>query len=97
MPKIKGDVEFKDVSFEYDENSKVLSKVNFKVKKGETIGIIGGTGCGKSTLVNLIPRFYDVTSGEILINGVNVNITISLEVNIVRTEISIYSTINSIN
>ena len=68
------EVEFNNVSFKYaTSGADVLTDINFKVKKGETIGIIGGTGCGKSTLVNLIPRFYDVTSGEILINGVNVN------------------------
>ncbi|MCI5726970.1 MAG: ABC transporter ATP-binding protein/permease [Clostridium sp.] len=68
------EVEFNNVCFKYaTSGADVLTDINFKVKKGETIGIIGGTGCGKSTLVNLIPRFYDVTSGEILINGVNVN------------------------
>lgn len=68
------EVEFNNVCFKYaTSGADVLTGINFKVKKGETIGIIGGTGCGKSTLVNLIPRFYDVTSGEILINGVNVN------------------------
>jgi ATP-binding cassette subfamily B protein len=66
-------VEFKNVSFSYvssERNS--LEGVSFAVKRGETVGIIGGTGCGKSTLVNLIPRFYDVTGGEVLVGGVNV-------------------------
>lgn len=66
-------VEFKNVTFTYEgAKEPALSKVSFIVKRGQTIGIIGGTGCGKSTLINLIPRFYDVTEGEILVDGVNV-------------------------
>ncbi len=61
-------VEFQDVSFAY-QNADALKNISFQVKKGETIGIIGGTGSGKSTLVNLIPRFYEATSGKILIKG----------------------------
>ena len=68
-----GEVEFKNVSFKYPDASEyVLKDINFKVKKGETIAFIGATGCGKSTLVNLIPRFYDATEGEVLVDGVNV-------------------------
>ena len=69
-----GTVEFKDVSFSYPNSSGevVLDNINLKVKKGEKIGILGSTGCGKSTLVNLITRFYDVTNGEVLVNGINV-------------------------
>ena len=66
-------VEFKNVSLVYNSSKEqALTNINFIAKKGETIGIIGGTGSGKSSLVNLIPRFYDVFSGEVLINGVNV-------------------------
>lgn len=66
-------VEFKNVTFTYEgAKEPALSKISFTAKKGDTIGIIGGTGCGKSTLVNLIPRFYDATEGEILVDGVNV-------------------------
>lgn len=69
----KYDVEFKNVSFKYNEDSDyVLKNINFQVKEGEKIGIIGGTGAGKSTLVSLISRLYDATEGEILIGGVNV-------------------------
>lgn len=70
----KGSVEFRNVSFSYPESSgqNVLEKISFKVNEGETLGIIGATGSGKSTLVHLIPRFYDVTEGEILVDGVNV-------------------------
>ena len=68
-----GTVEFKNVSFKYpDAEEYVLENISFKAKKGETIAFIGSTGSGKSTLINLIPRFYDVTEGEILVDGVNV-------------------------
>ncbi|EJP6471983.1 ABC transporter ATP-binding protein [Clostridium botulinum] len=68
----KGHVEFKNVSFRYDGAKKdVLSNITFDAKPGETTAFIGSTGSGKSTLINLIPRFYDVTDGEILIDGVN--------------------------
>ena len=50
-----------------------MTDIDFSVNKGETIGIIGGTGSGKTSLINLIPRFYDVSSGEILLNGININ------------------------
>lgn len=71
--KKKGYVEFKNVSFRYpDADTEILSDINFTAKPGETTAIIGSTGSGKSTVVNLIPRFYDVTGGELLIDGVNV-------------------------
>ena len=69
----QGEIEFRNVSFSYPGSEKsVLSHVNFSIHKGETVAIMGATGCGKSTLVNLIPRFYDVTEGTVLIDGVNV-------------------------
>ena len=68
-----GTVEFKDVSFTYPGAEKpVLDHISFKAKKGETVAFIGATGSGKTTLINLIPRFYDVTSGEVLVDGRNV-------------------------
>lgn len=68
-----GEIEFKDVSFAYPEtDSNVLSGISFKVNSGETVAIIGATGSGKSSLINLIPRFYDATDGEVLVNGTNV-------------------------
>lgn len=68
-----GTVEFKNVSFKYpDAEEYLLENISFKAEKGETVAFIGSTGSGKSTLINLIPRFYDVTDGEILIDGVNV-------------------------
>ena len=66
-------VEFKNVSLRYSgAGDESLTDISFTVKKGQTIGVIGGTGSGKSSLVNLIPRFYEVTKGEIYIDGVNV-------------------------
>ncbi|MCH5167780.1 MAG: ABC transporter ATP-binding protein [Erysipelotrichales bacterium] len=71
--KIHGEVEFKNVTFKYpDADEYLLKNISFKVNPGETIAFIGSTGSGKSTLINLVPRFYDVTAGEILIDGVNV-------------------------
>lgn len=72
MPKIKGDVEFKNVAFSYNENAEVLREVDFKVNAGEKIALVGTTGAGKSTIVSLLSRFYDVTSGEILVDGKNI-------------------------
>ena len=70
---VKGTVEFDHVSFAYPEaGENVLTDISFKAEKGETIAVIGSTGSGKSTLVNLIPRFYDVTKGRILVDGVDV-------------------------
>ena len=71
--KEKGTVEFKNVSFKYpDADEYVLENISFKANQGETIAFIGSTGSGKSTLINLVPRFYDVTEGEVLIDGINV-------------------------
>ena len=72
-PEKKGLVEFKNVSFRYpDADTEILEDINFTAKPGETTAIIGSTGSGKSTVVNLIPRFYDVTEGELCIDGVNI-------------------------
>lgn len=72
-PNKKGIVEFKEVSFKYpDAESEVLTDINFVAKPGEVTAIIGSTGSGKSTVVNLLPRFYDVTGGEIIVDGVNI-------------------------
>ena len=69
--KIKGEIEFRNVNFEYDYEP-VLKDINFHVKPGQTVAIFGQTGAGKSTIIHLIERFYDVTSGEILIDGVDI-------------------------
>lgn len=71
--KVQGEIEFQDVSFSYPGSEKaVLSHVNLCIHRGETVAIMGATGCGKSTLISLIPRFYDVTEGAVLVDGVNV-------------------------
>lgn len=69
-----GDIEFQNVGFSYigKKNKEVLKNINLKIKSGETVGIIGGTGDGKSSLINLIPRLYDVSEGKVLVGGVNV-------------------------
>ncbi|MBQ7383560.1 MAG: ABC transporter ATP-binding protein [Clostridia bacterium] len=70
---VRGDVEFKDVSFSYEsENKRVLSHLNLKVRAGESIALVGPSGGGKTTLCSLIPRFYDVSSGAILVDGVDI-------------------------
>lgn len=70
---VTGEIEFKKVSFKYpDADEYILKDITFKVNKGETVAFIGSTGSGKSTLVNLLPRFYDVTEGEILVDNINV-------------------------
>lgn len=69
MPDIQGEVEFKDVTFSYDDQVNVLENVSFKVKAGETIALVGPTGAGKTTIVNLLSRFYDIKNGQICIDG----------------------------
>ena len=70
---VKGTVEFDHVSFAYPEaGENVISDISFKAEKGETIAVIGSTGSGKSTLINLIPRFYDVTEGQVMVDGMDV-------------------------
>jgi len=77
LPSIAGKIQFDHVSFAYDEDSKVLNDVSFTVNPGETIALVGPTGAGKSTIVNLISRFYDIQQGDIYIDGYNVkNVTI---------------------
>ena len=73
MPPIKGDVEFKDVIFSYEDGVEILKKVSFKAAKGQTVAIVGPTGAGKTTIVNLLSRFYNVDSGEVLIDGIDIS------------------------
>ena len=70
----RGDIEFRNVSFRYYKNSenKVLNDINLKISGGQTVGIIGSTGCGKTTLVSMIPRLYDVDEGQVLVDGIDV-------------------------
>ena len=72
LKNVKGHVEFKNVSFGYDESKLVIKNFNLEAKPGETIALVGPTGAGKTTIINLLTRFYDVTEGEILIDGKNI-------------------------
>lgn len=72
MPPVRGQIEFRDVAFAYVPGQNVLEDVNLVVEPGETVAFVGLTGAGKSTLVSLVPRFYDVTRGEVLVDGINV-------------------------
>lgn len=73
MPPIRGTVEFRDVSFSYEKGQKILNCINFKAEQGQTFAIVGPTGAGKSTIVNLLSRFYNVDSGQILIDDVDIS------------------------
>jgi ATP-binding cassette subfamily B protein len=78
MPPIKGTIEFKNVCFRYDDDVPVLNHVSFKANQGDTIAIVGPTGAGKTTIINLISRFYNINSGQILIDNIDINtVTIS--------------------
>ncbi|NER15316.1 ATP-binding cassette domain-containing protein [Leptobacterium flavescens] len=70
---VKGDIAFKNVHFSYVEDEEVLHGISFEAKAGETIAIVGATGAGKSTIINLLSRFYEINSGEIAVDGVNIN------------------------
>lgn len=78
MPEIKGDVEFKDVHFKYDDEKEILKGINQSIKAGSTIALVGPTGAGKTTVINLLSRFYDVSSGGVYIDGIDVrDVTLS--------------------
>ena len=86
MPSIEGNVEFKNVSFSYNEGEEVLKDINLNINKGEMIAFVGHSGAGKSTLVNLIPRFYDVNSGEIRIDNIDIK---DVKIDTLRKQIGI--------
>ena len=71
-PNFLGDISYRNVSFAYEEESEVLSNINLEIKAGETVAFVGPSGVGKTTLVNLLPRFYEISDGEILIDGINI-------------------------
>lgn len=97
LPEIKGSVEFKNVSFTYDEGTenetKVLEDVSFLVKPGETIALVGPTGAGKTTIVNLISRFYDIQSGNILVDGYDLK---KISINSLRRQMGVMTQDNFI-
>lgn len=86
MPKIKGQVEFRDVTFGYEDGTVILDNVSFKINAGETIALVGPTGAGKTTIVNLISRFYDTQKGEVIIDGKNVK---NVELESLRSQMGI--------
>ena len=86
MDNINGMIEFKNVTFSYVKNEKVIDDISFKVNSGETLAIVGPTGSGKTTITNLITRFYEYDKGEILIDGVNIN---DLKLDYIRNKVGI--------
>ena len=86
MPPITGKVEFKDVTFSYDDGHPILNKINFTANPGETFAIVGPTGAGKTTIVNLISRFYNVDSGEVLIDDIDIS---KVKIHSLRTQMGI--------
>ncbi len=93
MPEVKGNVEFKNVTFGYKKDVDVLKNVNFSVAQGETIALVGPTGAGKSTVVNLVSRFYDIRDGQILIDGKDIR---DVELASLRTQMGIMTQDNYI-
>lgn len=83
---LKGEIEYRDVTFGYDEHSHVLKDINLKIKQGETVAFVGPSGAGKSTICSLLPRFYDVDEGDITIDGVS---TKSMTLSSLRQQIGI--------
>lgn len=88
LKEVKGSVEFKNISFHYIDNIPVLKNISFKVNAGETLALVGATGVGKTTIANLIPRFYDPIEGEILIDNQNIN---DFTLSSLRSQISLVS------
>ena len=72
LSEVRGDISFENVNFSYSDNEKILDDVSFTISKGNTLAIVGQSGSGKSTMVNLIPRFYEILEGQIEIDGCNV-------------------------
>lgn len=83
---LKGEIEFRDVRFGYDEDEEVLKGVSFKANQGETIAIVGATGAGKTTVVNLLNRFYEINSGQICVDGIDIK---DIRLNSLRAEIAV--------
>lgn len=95
LPAVKGDISFKDVSFKYFDSDNILEHININIKAGENVAFVGPSGSGKTTLCNLIPRFFDVTSGKILVDGFdirNVNIkSLRTQIGVVQQDVYLFS------
>lgn len=96
LDRVKGEVEFQDVCFSYDQETKVLKSINFKASPGDIIALVGPSGAGKTTLLHLIPRFYDLTSGVIRVDGVDISgvtqRSLRRQIAIVPQQIELFST-----
>jgi subfamily B ATP-binding cassette protein MsbA len=86
ISQLKGEIEFQDVHFGYDENEEVLKGVSFKANMGETIAIVGATGAGKTTVINLLNRFYEINSGKIMVDGIDIK---DITIKSLRSEIAV--------
>jgi subfamily B ATP-binding cassette protein MsbA len=86
LTSIKDQIEYKDVSFEYEKDQPVLKRINISIKVGQTIALVGNSGGGKTTFMNLLPRFYDITAGKILIDGIDIR---DFELDSLREKIAI--------
>lgn len=83
---LTGDIEYKDVSFWYDDSKKVLDKINLSIKEGETVAFVGPSGAGKTTICNLLPRFYEVSEGAVLVDGYTID---ALTMSSLRSQIGV--------
>src|SRR5690606_32840025 len=92
---LRGDIRFENVTFGYDEHNKVLENVNLEIKAGETVAFVGPSGAGKTTLASLLPRFYEIESGQITIDGIDIRkmtlASLRREIGIVQQDVFLFA------